>query len=57
MFGNMNPLVLALIKKMPVIGDMISAFEGKENKKQSNDRYKPKARGAPRNQKRYSPDF
>ena len=30
----MNPLLVSLIKRMPVVGDMISAFDGKKDNKE-----------------------
>lgn len=54
----MNPLVWALIKKIPVIGDMINAFERKEDDNDNSFRNKPRSNVNPRNQKqRYNPQF
>lgn len=52
LFGNMNPLVVSLIKKMPVIGDMIAVFEKKDEASPSAGRQAPgpgpgPGRGAP----------
>ena len=45
----MNPLLLSLVKKMPVIGDMFSAFEKKpmSNNGRGQQRDRPPARGPP----------
>lgn len=53
LYRNMNPLVVALLRRMPVIGDMITAFEGRGNKGQPN---RGKAKLG-RSQKRYNPEF
>ena len=65
----MNPLVIALIKKIPIIGDMISTFEGKakefsdRNKQYKANQSRREQRPRPRNpstggpRKKYTPNF
>ena len=57
---NMFPLLFALGRRVPVLGDILGAFEGMggSNSKGSNDdSNKRKGTGNRQNQKRYQPDF
>lgn len=53
---NMFPLLIALGRRLPIVGDIIGAFEGKpDSRKGSNgDR---RDRGGRPQQKRYDPEF
>ena len=56
----MFPLLFALGRRVPVLGDILGAFEGMggSNSKGSNDdSNKRKGTGNRQNQKRYQPDF
>lgn len=57
----MFPLLLALGRRLPVVGDIIATFEGKGDSKKGDNRERPRpvrreAGGRPP-QKRYNPEF
>ena len=41
LFGNMFPLLLAVGKRMPIIGDILSAFDGSAGGSSAGKRYRP----------------
>ena len=58
----MFPLLLALGRRLPIIGDIIVAFEGKPEGKKGVEREKPRpvrreAAGGQKTPKRYNPEF
>jgi hypothetical protein len=59
LFGNMFPMLLAVGRNIPIVGDIIQSFEGKKEKK-GRARYAPKAQGGYDNRgysEQYDPDF
>jgi hypothetical protein len=57
----MFPLLIALGRRLPIVGDIIAAFEGKPDTRKSNngDTSMParRDRGGRPPQKRYNPEF
>jgi hypothetical protein len=54
----MFPLLIALGRRLPIIGDIIAAFEGKpDSRKGSNGDKSRRDRGERPPQKRYNPEF
>lgn len=58
LFGNMFPMILAIAKQLPVLGDMITAFDFKEQQRSRSGRYsrrvnQPEQYGS----SYYDPDF
>jgi len=58
LFGNMFPMLLAIGKNIPVVGDVISSFDGssRDSGGNSKNRYGGRGRGAGSGS-RYAPDF
>lgn len=55
---NMFPLLIALGRRLPIIGDIIAAFDSKSNEKGGKKtRQARQPQATPRAQKRYTPDF
>lgn len=60
LFRNMFPLLLALGRRLPIIGDIIVAFEGKPAAKTQENKGRPPAprrEGPKTSQRKYNPDF
>lgn len=57
----MFPLLIALGRRLPILGDIIAAFEGKVDPRKGGNREKPmparRDRGGRPPQKRYEPEF
>lgn len=57
---NMFPLLLSLGRRLPVVGDIIAAFDGKSDSKKGDNRERPRPvrrDGGRPPQKRYDPEF